>query len=162
METGKFGIKLWCYAVAAFVFGILDLYLGVLAVAAYAIIAEKDKWLNSQVIQALLLYLLYQLILVAIDWSIGGLLKLLLLLNSFGATGVLRDIIGIIKDIVFVAYLVFTVIAVFRCISGKNGVFFLSKISDKLTNLKEKPEEKSKETDPKDDVRQDESEDNNE
>lgn len=138
MVTGKYGVKLWCYAVAAFIFGVLDLYLGIIAVAAFAIIAEKDKWLNNQVIQALLLYLLYSLIILVIDWSIGGLAKLFVLLELFSAATTLGRIINIIKDIFFVVYLVFVIVAVFRCISGKDGVSFLSKISNKLIDIKDR------------------------
>lgn len=162
MGTGKFGIKLWCYAVVAFLFGVLDLYLGIIAVAAFAIIAEKDKWLNNQVIQALLLYLLYHLLIVVIDWSVGGLLKLFVLTDSFNAAAVLRDIIGVIKDVAFVAYLVITIIALLRCISGKNGVSFLSKASNKLTGLTENQKENNKEGTSQKDITQNESDNSNE
>jgi hypothetical protein len=145
METGKYGIKLWCYAVAAFIFGVLDLYLGILAVAAFAIIAEKNKWLNNQVIQALLLYLLYWLIILAINWTIGGLGKLFQLVTLYGAASVVGTITNVIKDIIFVAYLVFSVIAVIRCIMGKDGVFFLAKLSDKITTIKAKKEDEKEE-----------------
>lgn len=140
----------------------LDLYLGIIAVAAFAIIAEKDKWLNNQVIQALLLYLLYHLLIVVIDWSVGGLLKLLVLTDSFNAAAVLRDIIGVIKDVAFVAYLVFTIIALLRCITGKNGVSFLSKTSNKLTGLTENQKENNKKGTSQKEITQNESDNNNE
>lgn len=138
METGKFGVKLWCYAAAAFIFGVLDLYLGVIAVAAFAIIAEKDKWLNIQVIQAILLYLLFQLSVLIIDWSFGGLAQLFLMLKAYGASSVLGTIDSVIKGLIYVAYIVFVVIALFRLFKGKDGVFFLSKLSNKLVSHKEK------------------------
>lgn len=136
--TGKYGVKLWFYAAAVFIFGALNLYLGVIAVAAFAIIAEKDKWLSNQVIQALLLYLLYCLCVLIIDWTIGGLGDLFDLVGLFVAANIIEVITDIIKDIIFVVYLVFVVIAIFRCMSGKNGVFFLSNLSEKIVNISDK------------------------
>lgn len=138
MKVGKFGVRLWCYAVAAFIFGVLDLYLGVLAVAAFAIIAEKDEWLNNQVIQALLLYLVYCLVILVADWSIGGLAKLLNLLKQYDAASLISKIVSIIKDIIFVAYIVFVIIAIFRCISGKDGAPYFSKASQKMLSITNK------------------------
>lgn len=149
--TGKYGVKLWFYAVAAFIFGALNLYLGIIAVAAFAIIAEKDKWLNNQVIQALLLYLLYCLCVLVINWSIGGLGKLFTLLELYGASNVIMDITNVINDIIFVAYLVFVVIAIFRCMSGKNGVFFLTKLSEKIVNIADKKTQEKEHNDTKED-----------
>jgi hypothetical protein len=134
METGKYGVKLWCYAVAAFIFGVLDLYLGVIAVAAFAILAEKNKWLNNQVIQALLLYLLYQLLVLIIAWSFGGLGRLFQLMNLFSAAATMTDIVNIINGVLYVTYIVFTVIAIFRCLGGKDGVSFLANLSAKFTD----------------------------
>ncbi len=144
MKEGKSGVKLWYYAVAAFIFGALNLYLGILAVAAFALIAEKDKWLNNQVIAALLLYLIYSLSALAVDWSVGGLAKLFLLIKIYSPAAMVTQIAGIIKDVIFVIYLVFDIIAILRCAAGKDGVPYLTRISDKaqdIANKENTPEE---------------------
>lgn len=138
MKTGKYGVKLWCYAVAAFIFGILNLYIGLIAVAAFALLAEKDKWLNNQIMQAVLLYLFYCLAIVLINISVGGLGKLFLLMKIFDASATFAQITTILNDIVFVVYVVFALIAAFRCASEKDGVPFLVKLSDKLLIMSEK------------------------
>jgi hypothetical protein len=132
MKTGKFGIKLWVFAVVAFAFAAFELYLGLIAAFAFAILLEKDKWLNKQVILAILLFVLYNFAIIALDWTIGGLAKLLVLANALRAARIVNDITGIIQDIIYVLYIAINVLAIIRCFMGKDGIPAFVKVVDKV------------------------------
>ena len=61
MKKGRFGVSLTAIAAIAFLFTALRQPQSVLLVAGFALLAEKDEWLNRQVLQALLLTIAYYL-----------------------------------------------------------------------------------------------------
>ena len=62
MEKGKLGIRVSVYAVLAFIFAAFGLDLGIVALFAVVLIAEKDEWATRQTLQALLLCLVPNII----------------------------------------------------------------------------------------------------
>lgn len=128
MNQGKYGIKLWFYAVAAFVFALLELYIVVLALAAFAILAEKDVWLNRQVVQAIILFACYRLVKVGVAW----LADLLFICNAFRAASSLKIAQSIVLQLVYGGYIALSVLAIINCIGGKDGLAVLGHITDKL------------------------------
>ena len=73
MAKGKFGLSLAAVAVIAFGFCALRQPQSVLLVAGFALLAEKDEWLNRQVVQALLLTIAYLAELVMAGYAAPGL-----------------------------------------------------------------------------------------
>ena len=73
MTKGKFGLGLAVIAVIAFGFCALRQPQSVLLVAGFALLAERDGWLNRQAMQALLLTIAYYLIELVVGWICGGL-----------------------------------------------------------------------------------------
>lgn len=72
MTKGKFGLSLAAIAVIAFVFTALRQPQSVLLIAGFALLAEKDEWLNKQSMQALLLTVTYYLAALAADWGLAA------------------------------------------------------------------------------------------
>jgi len=75
MSKGKFGLSLAAVAVIAFGFSALRQPQSVLLVAGFALLAEKDEWLNKQAMQALLLTIVYYVAELVNDWIFGGLAR---------------------------------------------------------------------------------------
>ena len=73
MTKGKFGLSPTAVAVIAFGFCALRQPQSVLLVAGFALLAEKDEWLNRQALQALLLAIAYYLAELVTGWICGGL-----------------------------------------------------------------------------------------
>ena len=75
MKKGRFGVSLTAIAAIAFLFTALRQPQSVLLVVGFALLAEKDEWLNRQVLQALLLTIAYYLAAMILDWIFGGISK---------------------------------------------------------------------------------------
>ena len=59
MTKGKFGISTTAVAVIAFAFAALRQPVAVLLICGFALLAERDEWLNKQTLQSLLLTVTY-------------------------------------------------------------------------------------------------------
>ena len=131
MTKGKFGLSLAAIAVIAFGFSALRQPQSVLLVAGFALLAEKDKWLNKQAMQALLLTIAYYLAELVTGWVFSGLVRLFGLVNLYGAAGAMSAVDSFVGDALYLALIVFSVLAVLRVLRGKDaGLPFLSKMID--------------------------------
>lgn len=131
MTKGKFGLSLAAIAVIAFGFSALRQPQSVLLVAGFALLAEKDKWLNKQAMQALLLTIAYYLAELVTDWIFGGLARFFGWVKLYDAASAMSKVDSFVSDVLYIALIVFSVIAVLRVLRGKDaGLPFLSKMAD--------------------------------
>lgn len=131
MTKGKFGLSLAAVAVIAFGFAALRQPQSVLLVVGFALLAEKDEWLNRQAMQALLLTIAYYLAELVTGWVFGGLTRLFGLVNLYGAASAMSTVDSFVGDVLYLALIVFSVLAVLRVLRGKDaGLPFLSKMTD--------------------------------
>jgi hypothetical protein len=131
MTKGKFGLSLAAVAVIAFGFAALRQPQSVLLVVGFALLAEKDEWLNRQAMQALLLTIAYYLAELVTGWVFGGLVRLFGLVNLYGAASAMSTVDSFVGDVLYLALIVFSVLAVLRVLRGKDaGLPFLSKMTD--------------------------------
>jgi hypothetical protein len=131
MTKGKFGLSLAAVAVIAFGFAALRQPTSVLLVCGFALLAEKDEWLNKQAMQALLLTIAYYLAELVTGWVFGGLARLFGLVNLYGAESAMSTVDSFVGDVLYLALIAFSVLAVLRVLRGKDaGLPFLSKMTD--------------------------------
>ncbi len=121
MNKGKFGLNLGTIAAIAFVFGVLRQPEAVLLVVAFALLAERDEWLNRQAMQALLLTVTYYLADLVIGWLFGGLARLFGWIDLYGAAGAMGTAASIAADLLYIALIVLSVLAVLRLLRGKDA-----------------------------------------
>jgi hypothetical protein len=130
MKKGKFGLSLSFIAVIAFGFAAFCQPLAVLLICGFALLAEKDEWLNKQVLQALLLVVFYDLVILVVDLLFNGLSWLLGTLHAYGAQSAMLTVNSFIDGLIYIALIVFAVIAVVRVVQGKDaGIPLLSKLA---------------------------------
>ncbi len=131
MTKGKFGLSLAAVAVIAFGFAALRQPQSVLLVVGFALLAEKDEWLNRQAMQALLLTIAYYLAELVTGWIFGGLARLFGLVNLYGAVSAMGTAGSFVGDVLYLALIVFSVLAVLRVLRGKDaGLPFIAKMAD--------------------------------
>lgn len=131
MTKGKFGLSLAAVAVIAFAFCALRQPQSVLLVAGFALLAEKDEWLNRQTLQALLLTIAYYLAELVTGWVFGGLARLFGWVKLYGAADAMSTAGSFLGDVFYLALIVFSVLAVLRVLRGKDaGLPFISKMMD--------------------------------
>jgi len=131
MTKGKFGLSLAAVAVIAFAFCALRQPQSVLLVAGFALLAEKDEWLNRQTLQALLLTIAYYLAELVTGWIFGGLARLFGWVKLYGAADAMSTAGSFLGDVFYLALIVFSVLAVLRVLRGKDaGLPFISKMTD--------------------------------
>jgi len=130
MKKGKFEISLSVIAVIAFAFALLRQPTAVILVCGFAILAEKDRWLNRQAIQALLLTITYYLLVLVSNFVFGGVAKFFGWIDAYKAQNALVNVNSIVNDVIYIAFIVFCVIAIIRNLCGKDaGLPLLSKMS---------------------------------
>ncbi|MDD2956254.1 MAG: hypothetical protein PHD67_08055 [Oscillospiraceae bacterium] len=130
MTKGKFGLSLAAVAVIAFGFAALRQPQSVLLVAGFALLAEKDEWLNRQAMQALLLTITYYLAELATGWVFGGLARFFGWVKLYGAAGAMSTVNSFVDDVLYLALIAFSVLAVVRVLRGKDaGLPWLSKLA---------------------------------
>jgi hypothetical protein len=142
MTKGKFGLSLAAVAVIAFGFCALRQPQSVLLVVGFALLAEKDEWLNRQAMQALLLTIAYYLAELVTGWVFGGLVRLFGLVNLYGVASAMSTVDSFVGDVLYLALIVFSVLSVLRVLRGKDaGLPWLSKLSggDFAAAIKPKP-----------------------
>lgn len=131
MTKGKFGLSLSATAVIAFGFAALRQPTAVLLVCGFALLAEKDRWLNKQTMQALLLTITYYLTTLVTNWVYGGLARFFGWLGINNVQRAVNTFNTFIGDLVYLALIIFAVIAILRVLRGKDaGLPFLAKIAD--------------------------------
>jgi hypothetical protein len=131
MTKGKFGLSLAAVAVIAFGFSALRQPQSVLLVAGFALLAEKDEWLNRQSMQALLLTIAYYLAGLVTDWIFGGLARFFGWVKLYEAASAMSTVDSFVGGVLYLALIVFSVLAVLRVLHGKDaGLPFLSKMAD--------------------------------
>jgi len=131
MTKGKFGLSLSAIALIAFGFSALRQPQSVLLVTGFALLAEKDEWLNRQVMQALLLTITYYLAELVTDWIFGGLARFFGWVKLYNAASAMSTVDSFVGDVLYLALIVFSVLAVLRVLGGKDaGLPFLSKMAD--------------------------------
>ncbi len=129
MEKSKFGISLTLMACIAFSFGILRQAQPVLLVAGFALITEKNEWLSRQVIQAVLLSLVYYLAVLVSDGVFGGMARFFGFFEIYGASTVMTKINGVIGGTLYIVFLVFSLMAILKVLKGKDADLpYLSKL----------------------------------
>lgn len=130
MTKGKFGLSLAAVAVIAFGFSALRQPQSVLLVVGFALLAEKDAWLNKQAMQALLLTITYYLVELVTGWVFGGLARLFGWVKLYGAAGAMGAAGSFVSGALYLALIVFSVLAVLRVLRGKDaGLPFISKMA---------------------------------
>ena len=140
MKKGKFGLSLTAIAVIAFAFVVLRQPIAVLLVCGFALLAEKDEWLNRQTIQALLLMIVYYLADLVIGWIFGGLATFFGWVKLFRVASVMGTIGSIVGTLLYLALAVFSVIAILNLLRGKDaGLPMISKIAGGDFVIKAKP-----------------------
>ncbi|MGI6704894.1 MAG: hypothetical protein ACOX6S_01065 [Clostridia bacterium] len=131
MIKGKYGLSLAAVAVIAFGFSALRQPQSVLLVAGFALLAEKDEWLNRQAMQALLLTIVYYVADLMTDWIFGGLARFFGWVKLYDAASAMSTVDSFVGDILYLALIVFSVLAVLRVLNGKDaGLPFLSKMAN--------------------------------
>ena len=130
MTKGKFGLSLAAIAVIAFGFAALRQPQSVLLVVGFALLAERDEWLNRQAMQALLLTITYYLTELVTGWMFGGLARFLGWVNLYGVAGAMGKVGSFVSDALYLALIVFSVLAVLRVLRGKDaGLPFIAKMA---------------------------------
>ncbi len=131
MTKGKIGIALPIIAALVFVFAILNQPLAILLIVGFAVIAEKDEWLNRQVIQGLLLNVAYIIARLAFNIFFGFFDHILTNFEAYEAASTFGDIHNVISDLLYVALLVFAIISIIKVVAGKEAnIPVLSKIAE--------------------------------
>ena len=130
MTKGKFGLSPTAVAVIAFGFAALRQPQSVLLVVGFALLAEKDEWLNRQAMQALLLTIAYYLAELVTGWLFGGLARFFGWVKLYGAVDAMSTVGSFVDGALYLALIVFSVLAVLRVIRGKDaGLPFIAKMA---------------------------------
>lgn len=130
MTKGKFGLSFSAIAVIAFGFAALRQPQSVLLVVGFALLAEKDEWLNRQAMQALLLTIAYYLAELVTGWLFGGLARFFGWVKLYGAVDAMSTVGSFVDGALYLALIVFSLLAVLRVIRGKDaGLPFIAKMA---------------------------------
>ena len=130
MTKGKFGLSLAAIAVIAFGFAALRQPTSVLLVCGFALLAEKDEWLNKQAMQALLLTIAYYLAELVTGWIFGGLARFFGWVKLYDAVSAMGKVGSFVGDVLYFALIVLSVLAALRVLRGKDaGLPFIAKMA---------------------------------
>ncbi|NCB29936.1 MAG: zinc ribbon domain-containing protein [Clostridia bacterium] len=142
MLKAEFSLRPGTIAGIAFGFCIMRQPLLVLLVFGYALLVEKDDWINRQVFQALLLSMAYHLADWAVNLIFDGVNGLLRIWGAAQAQNILREVSGFVEGMLFLGLILFAVIAIINVFQGKDASLpFLSGMAggDVAAGLKRKP-----------------------
>lgn len=146
---GEFGLSLISIAVIAFGFAMLQQPQSVLLVVAFALLAEKDEWLNNQVLQALLLTITYYIATLVAGWVFGGLAQFFIWVKIYNVASVLNSVNTVVRSILYIGLIVFAILAVLRLLRGKDaGLPFIANMvaGDFVAEVQKSPKKKSAST----------------
>lgn len=126
---GKFGLSLAAVSVVAFGFAVLQQPQSVLLVVGFALLAEKDEWLNRQALQALLLTIGYYMVTLISGLVFGGLAQFFRWVGIYRAASALNTVNTVVGGLLYIVLVVFAVLAILRVLRGKDaGLPFLAKM----------------------------------
>ncbi|HKM33890.1 MAG TPA: zinc ribbon domain-containing protein [Lachnospiraceae bacterium] len=114
MEKGKYGIKLSFYAVMAFILVIFGYYTLLFLLAGVVLIGEKNEWACRQVIEAICLSFVLNVI-----SSVFGIFDFVYRIPYIGTAW--GTVINVITSLVEIAVWVFAIIAIVRTAKGKEA-----------------------------------------
>jgi len=130
MTKGKFGLSLVSIAVMAFAFCVLQQPQPVLLIAGFALIAEKDEWLNKQVFQALFLTIAYYITNLVLGWVFVGLARFFGWIDVYKIQNAFLTINSVVSNLLYIALVVLSIIAIFRLLQGQDANLpFISKFA---------------------------------
>lgn len=130
MTKGKFGLSPAAIAVIAFGFAALRQPQSVLLVVGFALLAEKDEWLNKQAMQALLLTITYYLAELVTSWVFSGIIRFSGWTKLYSAASAISTAASFVSGILYLALIVLSVLAVLRVLRGKDaGLPILAKMA---------------------------------
>lgn len=130
MTKGKSELSIAAIAVIAFAFAAIAQPVAVLLICGFALLAEKDEWLNKQTMQALLLTITYSLTVLVVNWIFGGLASIFGWMEVYKAQSAMITLNSFVGGLIYVAFVVICVVAVLRNLRGKDAAIpFISKMS---------------------------------
>ncbi|HOB37349.1 MAG: zinc ribbon domain-containing protein [Clostridiales bacterium] len=130
MTKGKFGISTTAVAVIAFAFAALRQPMAVLLICGFALLAERDEWLNKQTLQSLLLTVTYYLTISVIGWVFGGLSRFFNWVEVYRASSAMNYVNSVAGDVIYIAFIALCVFAILRVLREKDaGLPVLSKMA---------------------------------
>lgn len=127
MGKGKFGMALSVYAVIGFILAALNQTVLCFVLLGFVMVAENNLNLSRTVAEAALLSTFHTAVGAVIDWiadsiasifSLGGLLGDLI---SGGISSVVSSVFGFFNFLLFVAVLVFAILAIVNVLKGKEA-----------------------------------------
>lgn len=127
MGKGKFGMALSVYAVIGFILAALNQTVLCFVLLGFVMVAENNLNLSRTVAEAALLSAFHTAVGAVIDWiadsiasifSLGGLLGDLI---SGGISSVVSSVFGFFNFLLFVAVLVFAILAIVNVLKGKEA-----------------------------------------
>lgn len=121
MIKGKFGLSTAAMAVMAFAFAALRQSVPVLLITGFALLAEKDEWQNKQVLQALLLTVVYNLSDLAVDLVLGGVSVFFGWLKLYGVSGAINTVNSVVSYLIYIALIAACVLAILRNLRGRDA-----------------------------------------
>lgn len=143
---GAYGLSLTSVAVIAFGFAMLQQLQSVLLVVGFALVSEKDEWLNHQVLQALLLTIGYYMAVLVTGWIFGGLARFFRFVGIYSGASALNSVNSVVGGILYIALVVLAVLAILRVLKGKDANLpFIAKMAggDFATVLQKSPKAES-------------------
>lgn len=133
MEKSKLGIRLWVYAALAFVLAALGQTLLCGLLCGFALVAEKNRWLNRQMIQAFALILA--------SAAVSTVLSLLSPIGSIPFVGMIfSKVVSTVNSLIDLLVIVLAVVGVLNVARSKDaGIPLLSGMAEKLCEPEEAP-----------------------
>ncbi len=132
MNKGKFGISLSLIAAVSFVLAALNQTLALVLIVGFSFLLEKDLWLKRQTLQALLLCLTYNVIGIIRNIFFDIFYEIFDKTEAYKASILFSDINSMLSDLIYIAFIVFCVIALVNVLKAKDANLpVLSKIADK-------------------------------
>ncbi|MEA4816421.1 MAG: zinc ribbon domain-containing protein [Lachnospiraceae bacterium] len=141
MTKGKFGLSLASIAAIAFAFCVFQQPQSVLLIAGFALLAEKEEWLNRQVFQALFLTIAYYITNLVLGWIFRGLARFFGWIEVYKVQNGLLTINSVVSSLLYIALVALSIIAILRLLRGQEANLpFISKFAvGDLTSVFEKP-----------------------
>lgn len=131
MKNGQYGLNPISIAIIAFVIGFFGFLEVLILVVAFAVMAEKDKWLTMQTLKALFLRLSYSIISIILGWVFNGFQAVLNTFDAYEAMKTLSSIQTFINGILYVALFIIVILAVLNLLKGKDvRIIYISEMVD--------------------------------
>ncbi len=143
MKKGKYGVAHGVVAAAALAFAILKMPTLVALVLAYALLAEKDEWLNRQTLYAFILSVSYYLIDLVISGGFGALTRVIGWFRFYRLLEFASGAQVVLQTALYILLIAACVLALVRVVKGKDaGIPLVSKLVDLATGTPTPPKPK--------------------